>query len=243
MQLLVSVRSAAEVEPALSGGADIIDAKEPSRGSLGAVAGDVLDQIVAHVPHTRTVSVALGDLVRPDEIVAAVSLGLAPRPGSIYLKVGFAGESSVGRIERLMAMAIEASGKRPAAPRIVAVAYADAARAGTASPDTICRLAARTGAAGILLDTQIKDGRGLLQWIEPAALRRWVVSARGAGLLTALAGGLGLEDMELVATAEPDVVGVRGAACEGGRAGHVDRARVRALHERLSELDSGFLQE
>ena len=35
MRLLVSVRSAAEVRPALAGGADIIDAKEPSLGSLG----------------------------------------------------------------------------------------------------------------------------------------------------------------------------------------------------------------
>ena len=37
MRLLVSVRSAAEARAALSGGADIIDAKEPSLGSLGAV--------------------------------------------------------------------------------------------------------------------------------------------------------------------------------------------------------------
>src|SRR4051812_47948913 len=42
MELLVSVRSAKEVEAALAGGADIIDAKEPSRGSLGAVSPKVL---------------------------------------------------------------------------------------------------------------------------------------------------------------------------------------------------------
>ncbi len=35
-RLLVSVRSAAEAEIALSAGADLIDVKEPSRGSLGA---------------------------------------------------------------------------------------------------------------------------------------------------------------------------------------------------------------
>ena len=37
MRLLVSVRSADEVAAAMAGGADIIDAKEPARGSLGAV--------------------------------------------------------------------------------------------------------------------------------------------------------------------------------------------------------------
>ena len=36
MRLLVSVRSAAEVAAAVAGGADIIDAKEPTAGSLGA---------------------------------------------------------------------------------------------------------------------------------------------------------------------------------------------------------------
>ena len=50
MQLLVSVRSAAEVGPALSGGADIIDAKEPDRGSLGAVSPATLAEILARVP-------------------------------------------------------------------------------------------------------------------------------------------------------------------------------------------------
>ena len=34
--LLVSVRSAAEALSALAGGADVIDVKEPNRGSLGA---------------------------------------------------------------------------------------------------------------------------------------------------------------------------------------------------------------
>jgi len=33
--LLVSVRSADEVDDALAGGADLIDVKEPSRGALG----------------------------------------------------------------------------------------------------------------------------------------------------------------------------------------------------------------
>ena len=45
MRLLVSVRSAAEVAAALAGGADIIDAKEPSRGGLGAVDPEDLEAI------------------------------------------------------------------------------------------------------------------------------------------------------------------------------------------------------
>ena len=40
-RLLVSVRSAAEAEIALHGGADLIDVKEPTRGSLGRADGAI----------------------------------------------------------------------------------------------------------------------------------------------------------------------------------------------------------
>ena len=61
MQLLVSVRSEAEVAAALAGGADLIDAKEPALGSLGPVGGAELLAIAARVPETVPLSAALGD--------------------------------------------------------------------------------------------------------------------------------------------------------------------------------------
>jgi uncharacterized protein (UPF0264 family) len=242
MELLVSVRSAAEVGTALAGGADIIDAKEPSRGSLGAVSPEVLAQMMTRVPGDVSVSVALGDHSNLDEVVSAVtSLQLPRRQAPLYLKMGFAGVRPLDRIERLIATAVAASSESAAAPRVVAVAYADATRAGTAPPDAITDLASRAGAAGILLDTYSKDEIGLLGWIESEALKCWVGNASGAGLITALAGGLGLDDLERVAAVSPDVLGVRGAACRGGREGRVDLRRVRALRHRLN-LVSGSVQ-
>ena len=43
--LLASVRSAGEAQVAVAGGADLIDAKEPARGALGAVDADVVSAI------------------------------------------------------------------------------------------------------------------------------------------------------------------------------------------------------
>src|SRR5438067_2429694 len=60
MRLLVSVADAAEARAALAGGADIIDAKEPRHGALGAVAPDVLRAIRNAVAVRRPVSAALG---------------------------------------------------------------------------------------------------------------------------------------------------------------------------------------
>jgi len=47
MQLLVSVANPTEACDAVDGGADIVDAKDPSTGALGAVALDRLQEIHA----------------------------------------------------------------------------------------------------------------------------------------------------------------------------------------------------
>jgi (5-formylfuran-3-yl)methyl phosphate synthase len=230
LQLLVSVRSGDEVGPALAGGADIIDAKEPDRGSLGAVDRDVWSRILQRVPADCAVSVALGEVTGPDEVFAALhGLELPERASPTYLKLGFAGVRSSNQIGLLIETAVSLTSAGAASPRIVAVAYADPERAGTLPPALISRLAEAAGAAGVLLDTYRKDGRGLLEWFPPSALVDWVAMVRQAGLLTALAGSLGAGDLALVCQAQPDVVGVRGAACTGGRLGRVSEDRVRRL--------------
>ena len=60
--LLVSVRSPQEAQAAVASGADIIDVKEPSRGSLGRAEPSVWQAVRAVVPHDIPVSVALGEL-------------------------------------------------------------------------------------------------------------------------------------------------------------------------------------
>src|SRR5437899_1595244 len=61
MRLLVSVTCAAEASAALAGGADLIDAKDPRAGALGAVSAEVLREIYAAVAGQRPVTAALGD--------------------------------------------------------------------------------------------------------------------------------------------------------------------------------------
>jgi uncharacterized protein (UPF0264 family) len=230
LQLLVSVRSADEVGPALAGGADIIDAKEPDRGSLGAVDRDVLSRILQRVPGDHKVSAALGDVTRPEEVLAAVhGLELPQRAAPTYLKLGFAGVRSPDQIRLLIEIAVSVTSRMPASPCIVAVAYGDPDRAATVPPGLIPSLAKAAGAAGVLLDTHGKDGGGLLEWVPSRDLGDWVAAARQAGLLAALAGSLRPHDLTSVWRAEPDVVGVRGAACSGGRQGHVSEDRVRRL--------------
>lgn len=234
MRLLVSVRSADEVAAALAGGADIIDAKEPAHGSLGAVSSGVLLAIADRTPVSVALSVALGDCSREAAVPAAVRAAWVPPRGTPpYLKLGFAGVASLERIATLLRAAVAAAGESGAAGRIVAVAYADHLDAGTLPADDVLRAAAAAGASGLLVDTWRKDQGGLLEHLPHEHLAALSRRARGAGLLFAVAGSLDLPAVSRLA-AIADVVGVRGAACRGGRMGAVDAGRVARLRRSLA---------
>src|SRR5881628_1676365 len=204
MQLLISIAGPAEARAALRGGADVIDAKDPRRGALGPVPPRRLAAVRAAVAGARPISAALGDAASEDALARAVALAVSV--GVAFVKVGFAGVTSEPRARRL-ALAAQPRAGTDGGARLVLVAYADWRRAESLAPARVVAVAAAVGAAGVLLDT-VNKGVPLFA-IEPlASLAAWVAAARALGA---------------------DLVGVRGAACVGGRTGRVSRARVAAL--------------
>ena len=236
MQLLVSVRDASEAAVALAGGADIVDAKEPSAGALGAVASDVFATIVRAVGGARAVTAAIGDAER--EPAVEETARAFTHAGAAMVKVGFAGVADADRATALLRAARRgvASAGRGA---VIAVAYADAARVGALAPATVVACARNAGVDGVLIDTAEKDGPALLGAMSRDALTAWIDEARDAGLLVALAGRLTLDALPTLRSLGADVVGVRGAACEGGRSGRMTEARVRALRRALDASSAG----
>lgn len=229
MRLLVSVRDHIEAQAALAGGADIIDAKEPNTGALGAVSLATLRDIVSATAGARPVTAAIGDAA--DEATLARIAGAFVLAGAALVKVGFAGVPDPDRVETLARAAVRGAGPS----RVVAVAYADYARVDGPRPDDVIHIAQRVGAAGVLLDTATKIGCGLTGLMRPNALAAWVHAARDRGLISALAGKLTADDLRVVREAGADIAGVRGAACDGGREGSISAERVRVLCARCQE--------
>lgn len=228
MQLLVSAASAADATAALKGGADVVDAKDPAAGALGAVAPGVLREIVARVAGARPVTAALGDAASEDEAERAAHAAAAA--GAALVKLGFAGVAGAERATLLARAAVRgaaAGGARPAG--LVVVGYADAAAAHSLPLHAVIGVARASGARGVLVDTAAKGGPGLFGLLTAAEAAAWVADARAAGLLVALAGRLAEGDLALARAAGAHIAGVRGAACVGGRAGTVSAALVRAL--------------
>ena len=241
MRLLVSVRSAAEAVLAASNGADIVDAKEPDAGPLGPVSGSVLHDIERALPSQVPLGVALGDASDPDEFTEVLDC-VAPtvREGETFLKVGFAGVSRAEQVAAVLRRAVDRARELGPSVRVIAASYADCDQARALSPESILDAATGVGVAGVLIDTWMKDGRGLLRHLSVAALAAWVIRARRANLLTALAGSLTADDLEILRDVRPDVVGIRGAACRGGRSGTLDPHCLQWLRATLDQVAGPF---
>jgi uncharacterized protein (UPF0264 family) len=230
MRLLVSVMDAGEARTAAAAGADIVDVKNPAEGSLGAPSPAVIASVRAAVPAELPVSAAIGDMPNLPGTAALAALGAA-RSGARFVKVGLWGVSTEAEaVALLSAVRDGAAGVRGAV--VVAAAYADARRVAPAplAPELLPRVAAAAGAGVCLLDTAVKDGRGLLDWLSPAELASLVAEAHDAGLQVALAGALRADDLPAIRATAADIAGVRSAACgDGRRSAPLDPARVRAL--------------
>jgi (5-formylfuran-3-yl)methyl phosphate synthase len=228
MRLLVSVANGDDAAAALAGGADIIDAKDPATGPLGAVTIEVLREIAAAARGRRLLTAALGDAADEDAVERAA--GASAAAGVNLIKLGFAGIARSARVAALLRAARRgaAAGSRGGCG-VVAVAYADAARVASLRADDLVDTAAAAGATGVLLDTAHKHGPGLRALLSQDALSAWVLRAHQAALMVAVAGRLQIDDLDFVRDAGADVAGVRGAACEGGRTGRITTERVYAL--------------
>lgn len=239
IQLLVSVRNSAEARIAAEHGADIVDVKEPRHGPLGFAGADVVDEVVRELTGRVQVSAALGewqewDGAGPCPVVSGqlkfVKLGMAGAAGALPLD-----DSWQQAIERVrLRISVAANWTEACQPRWISVAYADHQSAAAPPPDLLLEHAARSGNAGLLLDTFDKRGPGVLDLLGDTALQQLREDCRDAGLLFALAGRLRLEDAEKIVRLAPDIAGVRGAVCvKGDRSGSLNGTLVRQLKQQL----------
>jgi uncharacterized protein (UPF0264 family) len=224
-RLLVSVRSAAEVAPALAGGAALIDVKEPARGPLGRADDDTVGAILDAVAGRCPVSAALGEL----------RFGVLASPFQHfrrcqYLKLGL---SLLGQLDWRASLnwAIRQLAEQAPGCEVVTVAYADWLLANAPPLEEVCAFARARPGSTFLLDTYTKGvpGPTLLDFLSPQKVALYCRLSRAAGLRVAIAGSLGRDEIERLLPARPDWFAVRGAVCDNDRNGAVNEDKVRDL--------------
>jgi hypothetical protein len=226
-KLLVSVRSPDEAAAAVKAGADLIDVKEPAKGSLAPAEAEVVAAVLDVVNKAVPVSAALGEWAGNALVEAHWHLQLPLD----YIKWGLAGYTHTpGWGEDLL----DTRRQIKRGTEVVAVAYADHARAKSVPPAEVAKFAKRYKYKAFLLDTCVKDKKNLLDFLDPEEIGELVTTLQAGGVAVAVGGSLKLEDLKKLKGVTPDWYAVRGAVCVGGkRDADLDPARVKKWKDAL----------
>jgi uncharacterized protein (UPF0264 family) len=118
----------------------------------------------------------------------------------------------------------------------VAVAYADWQQAQAPPPEEVWEFVRDHDWPVFLLDTWMKNGRSLLDWLSLKEIHRLSHQCHQYGIRVALAGSLGVDQIRELLPLHPDIFAVRGAVCrQNDRTGYVETSRVRYLVELLAD--------
>lgn len=198
---LASVTGVEEAVIALTGGADIIDLKNPQVGALGALPLPTIAATVKTIRNMALTSATIGDLTADSGQIPGAVQSLQTT-GVDFIKIGLFPDG--GSLSSLFdSLANEAS-----CSQIVAVLFADW------QPDlTLLPRLAATGFRGVMLDTATKNGAGLRASLTLNELAAFVQSARQHGLVSGLAGQLHADDISTLLTLKPGYLGFRSALC------------------------------
>ncbi|MBU1209948.1 MAG: (5-formylfuran-3-yl)methyl phosphate synthase [Alphaproteobacteria bacterium] len=221
--MLASVTTAAEARVCLAAGADIVDAKDPLSGSLGALPVEIVREIAAvAAAGGRPVSATIGDLACEPELIGLAVTEMAAT-GVDYVKIGFLPGSET----RIVIADLGRSDFRPS--RLVGVLFADL------DPDfALIGALAEAGFAGVLIDTSDKSAGPLPGLMEPVGLAEFIALAHRAGLFAGLAGSLRIDDIDALCRLRPDILGFRGALClDSRRTFAIDETSVQRIRARL----------
>lgn len=228
-KLLVSVRSLEEAEKAADGGADIIDIKEPQNGSLGAAPMNTIKAIADGMSCAVPISAALGELTE----LESNALCMLPA-GLSFAKIGLAGCENIVDWQSRLRHAWSSSRNDLAR---VAVAYADWQSSKSPNPQTVATVGSTLKCTYFLLDTQSKS-RPLLDLVTTDQLDQWFDAARNVGMKIVVAGSLEIRHFEhVIRRWSPDILAVRGAACEGARTDAISEQKVRQLKAAIGHYD------
>jgi uncharacterized protein (UPF0264 family) len=233
--LLISPINTEEALEAIEGGADIVDVKNPKEGSLGASFPWIIKGVREMTPKDMLVSATLGDVPYKPGTVSLAAMG-ALVSGADYIKVGLYGTSNYDEALEVMENVVRTVRENSSDAVVVASGYADAHRVGAISPMEIPKVAAEAGADLAMVDTAVKDGKTLFDFMDMDDLQKFVNEIHDYGLKSALAGSVKKDQLKPLYDINCDVVGVRGAACLGGdrNTGKIHRNAVAELKDMIS---------
>ena len=198
-KILTSIKSLSEIRLVLKKGVDVIDFKDPSNGSLGALTIKQISFFLKSIPSNQLTSSTIGDIEDIKTIRERVVM--LSKTNINFIKIGFFFDYT--KIKILKNLKKLAKNKK-----IIAVLFADN------KPNlNLIREIKKIQFDGILIDTKNKKNGNLRNYLSTKKLRNFIKVSKEQNLSIGLAGSLNIKDIDPLIRLKPDYLGFRGALC------------------------------
>jgi uncharacterized protein (UPF0264 family) len=217
INLLVSPRNIDEAKIVMENGVKYIDCKNPSEGSLGANFPWIIKEMKNLIPNHKIqlLSATIGDFPNLPGSASLAALGAAVS-GADIIKVGLKGPNNEEQGIYLMKNVVKAVKNYNHNIKVVVAGYADRSVSGK-SPFylNIPKIAFKSGSDIAMLDTYVKNGKGLFDFLSTEQLLKFKEKAKDLNIKIALAGNIMMQDIYAIKEISPEILGVRSVVCEG----------------------------
>ncbi|MFX1455399.1 MAG: (5-formylfuran-3-yl)methyl phosphate synthase [Promethearchaeota archaeon] len=217
IQLLISPKTIEEAKIVISSQVDIVDCKNPAEGSLGANFPWIIKEMKELFPQnsSQKLSATIGDFPNLPGSASLAALG-AVVSGADIVKVGLKGPKNIEQGIKLMKNVVKAVKNYNNNIKVVTAGYADYVRMKDSLDFlSIPTIAAESGADVAMLDTYIKDDKGLFDFLSVDQLIEFKNKANDLNLKIALAGNLRNNVISKIKKINPTIIGVRSMVCDG----------------------------
>ena len=178
MLLMVSVQNVAEALEAEQGGADVVDVKKLQEALVGSGHPSIVRDVRSLIPVEKHVSVTLGVVPNQPGTVAMAAYAAAAL-NATSVKVGFQQADYATAVEVLKQAREAMEGFNT---KQIGSLFADnMLYEGGLDPRLMIQLAKDGECDGFLIDTLIKDGRNLFDFIPEPELREMILHGKGTG--------------------------------------------------------------
>ena len=197
-KILASIKSLNEIGLVLKKGVDIIDFKDPSVGSLGALSIKQISFFLKSIPSNQLTSATIGDIkdIKIKQKVIELS-----KTSIDFIKIGFFFDEKKIKLLKNLKKLVKNK-------KIIAVLFADN------KPNVnLIREIKKIQFDGILIDTKNKKNGNLRNYLSIKKLKNFIKVSKEQNLSIGLAGSLNINDIDPLIKLKPDYLGFRGALC------------------------------
>ena len=221
-KLLISFQSTEEISDVEIEFVDILDLKDPVKGSLGAWKIKYIKNVIKNFGKITKISATLGDLKDCDLIVKKINS--FDKLGLDFIKFGIF-ENNENKIEKIFKIIFQCNLQTTLVP----VIFVDFPKIKEWAFNNLDRFLS-FGFKYILLDTFKKNSKNLLEICNENLLNNFILESTKLGIKVGLAGKLELKHLNILSKLNPRIIGFRSGVCENNnRIGKVSNNKVKEI--------------